>query len=174
MSFQTLPTTKGKDSILVNNFRYYLWRENKNSKYWVCSREKCLASITTQGEILLKVSGKRVEVEDIGQIVKESHYQHDSLSEEEISFLKALNTMKIRARDTGSDVGDIYREEHTKFIKEFGNLEIAANNFRPLYCVKTSLYRARNARYPPLMESISDIDLADSRFCKIIFKIKIF
>lgn len=130
MNYLLLPTSKNQESIIYHNFRYYLKTSNKDgSKYWKCGTKSCKATITTNALQVLKINGKKQDVDDdVKAIVKDSHLDDHSLKPSEIEALNSITNMKNRAKNSSESIEKIYRDEESALTRRFGDIEAVASS----------------------------------------------
>jgi hypothetical protein len=120
-------TNKGAPGILVYNYFYYFKSDNKDrTKRYLCRQlcanaegeiKECGASITTNEEetYILKVRGK--DFLDDNQ-VKNSHPNHEPMTQTDIDKLLIEDQIKFRVRSEMTPVPQLWRQERTKAIQQ--------------------------------------------------------
>jgi len=161
-----LLTKKNFECIVVCNYKYNRIRQNLDGTvYWKCRAvSNCKATITTIENKGIKINGQE-NVDDAQELIMRSHTGHAALNEEEIAAQLCLQTMKSRAATESTTPMQIYKEEQCKLVKNFGDLEIVAENLPDFQSIKTTLYNKKALNWPSLPKSLEELDIRD-RFCE--------
>lgn len=160
MEFKECVTTKNKRCLIFYDYKYCLKRQNGNSIYWSCRVDKCSASISTSGSVVIKINGKKAETAS-HDIIKNSHAEvdHKLFSEEMVTVTNAVADMKLKVKN-GETVKKVYTQSQNKFLKDTNDPELTAQRFPNLISIKTSLYNEQRKVYPKLPNSLDDLNLS--------------
>ncbi len=135
------------------------------SVYWKCRAvSNCKATITTIDDKVIIINGQE-KVNDAKELIERGHTGHEALKEEDIAAQLCIQTMKSRAATESTTPMQIYKEEQCKLVKEFGDLEIVAQNLPDFQSIKTTLYNKRALNWPSLPKSLEELSIKD-RFCE--------
>ena len=143
-----ITTKRGARAIVYEGHKYVLNRRGRDGRiFWRCGRNRsCSGSLCT------------LEDEIISQKDTHNHPPDDA----EIQAEKIVSSIRAKARDTIRPIPAVYHEEiqaiATRPVKE----EIAAK-LPTLAHLKSSLYRNRRSRLPPMVNYIP-MNLAYNRF----------
>ena len=78
-NFVTKTTSKDKEFIYCEQYKYYLKRENKDtSKIYVCKEKDCSASISILNQEIIKINGTKINSFSI-ELIENSHKEHDKV-----------------------------------------------------------------------------------------------
>ena len=158
-NFVTKTTSKDKEFIYCEQYKYYLKRENKDtSKIYVCKEKDCSASISILNQEIIKINGTKINSFSI-ELIENSHKEHDKVPEEEIVKEDFVKNLKSRIADVNAPLQQLYQEEQTKIVKEKADLNTVACSVPQFYSIKSSLYRYKSKFIPTIPETLEDIKL---------------
>jgi hypothetical protein len=157
-------TSKNRKCVVIMNYLYYHKRFNETSvtTNWVCSEEKCSASITTDSDFkvsknvfyiknvkyysidglikVIKLNGKKVVSVEL---VSESHPTHQPLNDIDLLCMDFKQQLKEKVKDGSKSIREHYNDAQTEFIKSIGNdVEKAAEFLPQLPSIKTRLHQS--------------------------------
>ena len=137
-----ITTKRGARAIVYEGHKYVLNRRGRDGRiFWRCGRNwSCSGSLCT------------LEDEIISQKDMHNHPPDDA----EIQAEKIVNSIRAKARDTIRPIPAVYHEEIQAIATRPDKEEIAAK-LPTLAHLKSSLYRNRRSRLPPMPESRADV-----------------
>ena len=158
-NFTTIPTTRGKESIVCFNFRYHLKQLNKSgSKHFVC--RTCSASITISNGFIIKINNNEVDVVNEDSI-NTSHQNHEPLKNSEILALDFKNKLKMKVVSDNTPIQQFFQEEQSKLIRNIGNMNSLTNDVPQFYNIQSGLYKYKSKFIPPIPKTIDEITIKD-------------
>jgi hypothetical protein len=129
-----------KSSLLLDNYRYTQDKIVNTTTYWKCSNRSC--------------SGRALQ-QDSGPPKMTKPYNHEG-NEIQCKIEEFKMNLKRRIEDSPQPVKKIYREQ----IIALHTTSPQITPFTPMFHeMKTSLYNARNASYPPVPRNVDDVKI---------------
>ena len=134
-------TTKDKPTKIVENYQYYHKAPNKDKSIrWVCKTNKCSALVTTMDDVIMKINGKLVDLEDLDvsfeEKIKNSHKSHcKPLSTADKICMDFNINMKKRIGEENSSIQQIFQNEQSNMIKKLQDMDIVTEGFPQFYNV---------------------------------------
>jgi hypothetical protein len=185
MKFEIYKTTKNKDLLLIQNFKYNLWRQNSNGSYYFkCRHDNCTASIILDEckENIIKI-GRSKLIENLELTINQSH-NHEANTQVQIESFKAIQrlkeTMKKSSRGSAlqhycdersnlikiiQNVNSFESESLSESILAEQNIEEVVDNFPQFDQIKTALYSKRSEFFPKNPKSLEELFIdANSSF----------
>ena len=141
MEFVT--TTRGARSLIFEGYRYVINRRGRNdSIFWRCAKSRsCRGSLTTiKGEIVSSRASEHTHPPDGA----------------EMTACKAVEIMKTKVKETIDPIPAVYQQQLVE-VSASQNLDQVAAKLATLYSMKSSLYRIRRNRLPPLPMSRGEV-----------------
>ncbi|CAF3857569.1 unnamed protein product [Rotaria sordida] len=139
--FSVTETTKGKQCLLFDEYRYHRERIRNTTTYWRCERiGDCRGRVIQRGDDL--------------PIVTSPHNHDPNKIRNEIEQFKT--GLKKSIRETQTPIKKIYRSE---LIKRYSSSPDDVCELPMYHQIKNSLYRTKNENYPSVPESINEFVL---------------
>ena len=134
---------KGSQSLLWNGSRYTVNRKMENrTAYWRCAKRSCPARITTQGS----------------DILTQTRGHNHAVDPTDIKVETIKSNLRKRVREEVTPVPRIYNEAVVQLSTEEDCSSVAAQ--LPTFdSMKSSLYRSRRKRFPPIPKSRAEIEV---------------
>lgn len=154
--------------MLFRRYRYLLKKSNKTgTKYWRCQRG-CPATLTTDNnsKTVIKVNGIMCKTDNVEVMLVESHENCQRLMEPEVASLKSYQEMIKRVEKSSEPIERIFLNEQSKLADQIGDLNVVTDVLRSYGSCKSALYRRRNAVYPPLPSTLTELDISNTIYCK--------
>ena len=144
MAMEIITTQKGGEALIWQGCKFTLNRKMVNGKkYWRCAKRICPARITTEGnEVLQQTNGHNHPVDGV---------------EAEVERVK--HGLRKRAREEVTPIPAIYNDALVDIATQVEDEAVAAR--LPTFpSLKSSMYRSRRSRLPPLPMSQEDIRIS--------------
>ena len=158
-------TTKGKISVIVCGYSYYLKKENEDSTRYVCKEIGCSASITIENVTnkILRINDVRLkEIDDDEEKLLQSHEEsvkHEKVEDIDVDVRDCLTRLKIRVQSDPRPVPELFQEEQSAFARKIGEVGIVAAKFPQFTEVQSGLYKNRSKIFPTLPKKVQDLIL---------------
>jgi hypothetical protein len=137
--FTITETSKGKQCLLFDEYRYHRDRIRNTTTYW-----RCIGGCP----------GRAIQRGDGLPVITSPHNHDPDTEKNKIEQFKT--DLKHHIRDTQTPVKQIYRSE---LIKRYSSSPDDVCGLPQYHQVKNSLYRIKNENYPVLPRSINEIVL---------------
>lgn len=135
-------TTRGARALVCDGYKYVVNRRGRDRCiYWRCGRSReCSGSVSTLND----------------QIISRKDIHNHPPDDAELEAEKVVNAIKQKAQETARPIPTIYTEEIQVIASRSDREEIAAK-LPTLESIKSSLYRHRRSRLPPLPQSRAEV-----------------
>lgn len=145
-----VPTKRGQQSLVHNNYRYNVKLRRNDRTYWKCHLKTCPATVNTHN----------------GIIVKFGHLHNHQPEHEQLKVDEILRSLKRRCREDVVPVPTIYEEELSKLrtTEWDDDMHRTVEHFPTFHSCKTSLYHQRTKLLPRLPAMRNEIVLDDLHF----------
>jgi hypothetical protein len=139
--YTIVETTKGKQCLLFDEYRYLCDRIRNTRTYWRCEHHA-------------GCRGRAKQNGDAAPVLTSTH-NHDAPKETNtVAEFKAV--LKHRVREEATPMTQIYRSE---LIKRYTNDPDDVASLPLFRQLKNTLYRTKNEHYPPLPRSINEVSI---------------
>jgi hypothetical protein len=158
-------TEKQRKLAICCNYQYTFKAKSKGKIFgtelhtsirWTCKDRVCGATITTESDVVTKISGQPIE-SPTAEMIKASHFSHDPKEDLDLKAYAAGTQMRKRARNVET-IGHIHLEVENAFLQAHvddgttdeersQHYDEAAVKFPQCLNIHASLYRAQAQCY---------------------------